>query len=84
MIARGSTSSNFLNQRIGETNQENVLCCRKQEMPDELQLCKHEEADYRLLLHAYDTSRKRFRKLSIITVNTEAVAIALYHFFISF
>ena len=50
-------------------------------MIDELQPYSHEEAGCRLLLHAYDASRKRFRKLSIITVDTEVVVIAWYHFF---
>ena len=52
-------------------------------MLDELQLCNHEEADYRLLLHACDASRKKFRKLSIITVDTGIVVIDLYHFIFS-
>ena len=65
MIASRSTSSNSLNQTTIATNQENISC-NKQEMLDELQPCNHEEADSRLLLHAYDVSRKRFRKLSIL------------------
>ena len=80
MIDSGSTSSNSLNQTIIATNEENVLC-NKQEMLDELKPCNHEKIDYRLLLHAYDASQKRFRKLSIITVDPEAVAIAFYHYF---
>ena len=80
MITSGSTSSNSLNQTIIATNQENVLCS-KQEMLDGFQPCNHEEADYRLLLRVYDASPKRFRKLSIITVDTEVVLIALYQFF---
>ena len=80
MITSGSISSSSLNQTIIANNQENVLC-NKQEMLDELQPCNHELADYRLLLHAYDASRKRFRTLSIIAIDIEVVVIALYHFF---
>ena len=65
MIASRSTSSNSLNQTTIATSQENISS-NKQEMLDELQPCNHEEADSRLLLHAYDVSRKRFRKLSIL------------------
>ena len=65
MIASVSTSSNSLNQTIIATNQENILC-NKQEMLDELQPCNHEEAGSRLLLHVYNVSRKRFKKLSIL------------------
>ena len=65
MIASRSTSSNSLNQTTIATSQENISC-NKQEMLDELQPCNHEEADSRLLLHTYDVSRKRFRKLSIL------------------
>ena len=60
MITSGSISSNSLNQTIIATNQENVLCS-KQEVLDGFQPCNHGEADYRLLLHVYDASRKRFR-----------------------
>ena len=38
----------------------------------------------RLLLHKYDVSQKRFRKLSIITIDTEVVVIKLYQFFFHF
>ena len=82
-IGSGSTSSNSLNQTIVATKQENVLS-NKQEMLDELQPCNHEEAEYRLLLHAYDALRKRFRKQSIITIDTEVVVIALYLVFFLF
>ena len=43
----------------------------KQELLEELQPCNYGEADYWLLPHVYDTFQKRFRKLSIITVDTE-------------
>ena len=49
-------------------------------MLDEIQPCNHEETDYRLLL----ALRKRFRQLSIITVDMEVVETALYFFSLYF
>ena len=46
-------------------------------MLEELQSCNHEEADY----DAYDAFQNGFR---IITVDTDVVAIALYHIFFHF
>lgn len=43
--------------------------------------CNHEEADTRLLLHVLDASLKGFNKISIVTVDTDVVVIALFHFF---
>lgn len=43
--------------------------------------CNHEEVDSRLLLHVQDASNKGFKKISVVTVDTDVVAIALYHFF---
>ena len=42
--------------------------------------CNHEEADTRLLLHAYDAFLNGFKKILIITVDTDVVVIALHHF----
>jgi hypothetical protein len=46
-----------------------------------LELCSHEEADTRLLLHALDRANTGIRKISILTVDTDVVVIALRHFF---
>ena len=43
--------------------------------------CNHEEADSRLLLHAYDAAIHGHKKVMITTVDTDVVVIALYHFF---
>ena len=75
--------TNSLNQSIIAINQQNVLC-NKQEMLDELQSCNHKKADSKLLFHVYHPSQKRFRKLSIITVDTDVIGIGLYHFFTLF
>lgn len=53
-------------------------------MLDESKTCNYKEFEYRLLLYAYDASRNGFKELSIITVVTDVVVIALYHFFTSF
>ena len=79
MIASGFTLSSSLNQTNTAGNQGNALC-KKQEMLDEIQSCNHEETDYKLLL----ALRKRFRQLSIITVDTEVALTALYFFSLYF
>ena len=43
--------------------------------------CNHQDADTRLILHAYDASLAGFKKISIITVDTDVVINSLYHFF---
>ena len=43
--------------------------------------CNHEEADTRLLLHVLDGARSGIKKISILTVDTDVVVIALRHFF---
>ena len=42
--------------------------------------CNHEEADTRVILHAFDGA-KGMKKIKIVTVDTDVVVIALYHFF---
>ena len=42
--------------------------------------CNHEEADTRLLLHVLDGANSGIKKVSIITVDTDVVVIALRHF----
>jgi hypothetical protein len=46
-----------------------------------LEPCNHEEADTRLLLHVLDASKNDNRKITTVTVDTDVVIIALYHFF---
>ena len=45
-----------------------------------LESCKKEEADGRMFLHALDMSRLGLKKLLMVTVDTDAVVIALYAF----
>ena len=42
--------------------------------------CNHEEADTRLLLHVLDGAKSGIKKISIITVDTDVVVIAIQHF----
>ena len=42
--------------------------------------CNHEEADTRLLLHVLDGAKSGIKKISIVTVDTDVVVIALRHF----
>ena len=79
MIASSFTLSSSLNQTNIAANQGNALR-NEQELLDEIQPSNHEEADYRLLL----ALRKRFRQLSIITVDMEVVETALYFFSLYF
>ena len=46
-----------------------------------LQPCNHEEADTRLLLHTLDGSKRGFKRLLIVTVDTDVVVLILCHFF---
>ena len=42
--------------------------------------CDHEEADTRLLLHVLDGSSTGIRRISIVTVDTDVVILALRQF----
>ena len=39
--------------------------------------CNHEEADTRVFLHVLDGSRKGMKRISIVTVDTDVVVIAI-------
>ena len=58
------------------TNQPSLNSLRNQSSP-----CNHEEADTRLILHVLNGSSCGFKKISIITVDTNVVVILLYDFF---
>ena len=46
-----------------------------------LQPCNHEEAGTRLLLQALNASKSGFKRLLIVTVDTDVVVLVLCHFF---
>ena len=43
--------------------------------------CNHEEADTRLILNVFDGIKKGYKKITIVTVDTDVVIIDLYHFY---
>ena len=45
-----------------------------------LEICNHEEADTGVLLHVLDNSNSGIKKISIVTVDTDVVIIAIRHF----
>ena len=49
-----------------------------------LQPSNQKNIHYRLRLYVHDALQKEFRKLLIITVESDVVAITLHHFFIFF
>ena len=59
------------------TSKENVLSNRDISL-HALMPCHKEEADDRMFLHALEQSRNGFKKLVIVTVDTDVVVIALY------
>ena len=58
------------------TNQPSLNSLRNQISP-----CNHEEADTRLILHVLNGLSCGFKKISVITVDTNVVVILLYDFF---
>jgi hypothetical protein len=62
---------------IISTKGELVLCNNSLEDFSNLSPCKQEEADTRLILHAYDAAKRGFTKVMIRTVDTDVVVIAI-------
>lgn len=56
----------------------NVLSSHPQET-DKIVPCTHEEADTRMLLHAADAAREGFKKITLWTVDTDVVVLAIAH-----
>jgi len=65
---------------VVSTKLEHVLSNGLQDL-QELDPSNHEEADTRIFVHLKDGCFRGYRKLMIITVDTDVVVIALYHFF---
>ena len=66
---------------IMATHLEEVLSNNLKTDLSALHLCNHEEANTRLLLHALNALKSRFRRLLIVAVDTNIVVLALRHFF---
>ena len=60
-------------KEVYTTYGEFVLSCQ----PTEMMTCSHEEADTRLVLHAYHASQSGYRKILIRTVDTDVVVLAV-------
>ncbi len=65
-----------IDNQIITTKGENVLSNIPIEESSSLSTCSHEEADTRLLLHAYHTANQNNKKILIRTVDTDVVVIA--------
>ena len=57
-------------------HQSNVLCIHRQDLVG-LAPCKHEEANTRIILHLEDAVREKHNKISIRTVDTDVVVLAV-------
>ena len=64
---------------IKATHLEEVLSNNLDADLSALQPCNHEEADTRLLLHALNASKSGFKRLLIVTVDTDVAVLALCH-----
>ena len=65
---------------IYATNGSNVLCSLADPDLSNLVPCSHEEADTHLFLHVADAVRKGCRKVSVQTVETDVIVIAIAMF----
>ena len=61
---------------ISATLDESVLFSQSNDF-DSLQPCTHEEADTRLVLHVYNAAKAGYKRLSIRTVDTNVLVIAV-------
>ena len=68
------------NKEIYATKGNRVLCSTTESNLASLAPCSHEEADTRLLLHTADAVQKGFRKVTIRTVDTDVVVLAIASF----
>jgi hypothetical protein len=64
-------------KEIYVTDGKNVLCTTADADLDYLQPCTHEEADSRMILHAFDAASKMSQKILIRTVDTDVVVLAI-------
>ena len=64
------------NKQFITTHHSDVLCTNRQDAVG-LAPCTHEEADTRIILHLEDAVREKHNKISIHTVDTDVVALAI-------
>jgi len=65
---------------IYATDETNVLCSLADADLDNVVPCSQEEADTRVFFHASDAVNKGYRKLSVRTVDTDIVILAIFMF----
>ena len=58
------------------TNEERVLSNPQSEVP-ELQPCNHEEADYRMMMHAIHALHGYYEKTMILALDTDVLVLAI-------
>ena len=63
-------------KQIISTKGRSVICSQSREL-DNLQPCKHEEADTRIFLHAQDAAKEGYRKMMVRTVDTDVVVLGI-------
>ena len=72
-----STAENIkTNKQFITTHHSDVLCTNRQDVVG-LAPCTHEEADTRIILHLEDAVREKHNKISIRTVDTDVVVLAI-------
>ena len=54
-----------------------MLCSHQDADTDFISPCNHEEADTRVIIHAFDAARKGSQKLLIRTVDTDILVLAI-------
>ena len=64
------------NKTFITTHQSNMLCINRQDNVG-LAPCKHEEADTHIILHLEDAVREKHNRISIRTVDTDVVVLAV-------
>ena len=64
------------NKHLNTTQGTGVLCSNRQDV-SAIASCTYEEADTRILLHLHDAVQQGFSKVSICTVDTDVVVLAI-------
>ena len=71
-----STASIYSNKKVISTLHTDVLCNQPRDL-SRLSPCTHEEADTRIILHMEDAVKERCTKVTIRTVDTDVVVLAV-------
>ena len=77
-LAEKLASQNVHGKQIYTTHLDKVLSTS--ELKDEIDICNHEEADTRMLLHAFHAATHGHSKVVLRTVDTDVLVLAVAHF----